>query len=42
LVFHGLRDQTVGIENAGHVFQAAKRPKSFVSLDDADYLLSRR
>jgi len=42
LVFHGPRDQTVGIENAGHIFQAAKHPKSFVSLDDADHLLSRR
>ncbi|MBL6933553.1 MAG: alpha/beta hydrolase, partial [Rhodospirillales bacterium] len=37
LVFHGPRDETVGIENAGHIFQAAKHPKSFVSLDDADH-----
>ena len=42
LVFHAPRDETVGIENAGHIFQAAKHPKSFVSLDDADHLLSRR
>lgn len=42
LVLHGPRDETVGIENAGHIFQAAKHPKSFVSLDDADHLLSRR
>jgi len=42
LVFHGPLDETVGIENAGHIFQAAKHPKSFVSLDDADHLLSRR
>lgn len=42
LVFHAPRDATVGIENAGQIFQAAKHPKSFVSLDDADHLLSRR
>ncbi len=42
LIFHGPRDKTVGIENAGAIFQAAKHPKSFVSLDDADHLLSRR
>ena len=41
LVFHAPRDQTVGIENAGRIFTAAKHPKSFVSLDDADHLLSR-
>jgi uncharacterized OsmC-like protein/alpha-beta hydrolase superfamily lysophospholipase len=42
LIFHAPRDQIVGIENAGAIFQAAKHPKSFVSLDDADHLLSRR
>lgn len=42
LVFHAPRDETVGIENAGLIFQAAKHPKSFVSLDGADHLLSRR
>ena len=42
LVFHAPRDQTVGIENAGEIFAAAKHPKSFISLDDADHLLSRR
>ena len=42
LVFHAPRDATVGVENAGLIFQAAKHPKSFVSLDDADHLLSRR
>ncbi|HEX9771439.1 MAG TPA: bifunctional alpha/beta hydrolase/OsmC family protein [Kiloniellales bacterium] len=41
LVFHAPRDATVGIENAGRIFAAAKHPKSFVSLDDADHLLSR-
>ena len=42
LVFHSPVDQVVGIDNAGLIFQAAKHPKSFVSLDDADHLLSRR
>jgi uncharacterized OsmC-like protein/alpha-beta hydrolase superfamily lysophospholipase len=42
LIFHAPRDKYVGIENAGLIFQAAKHPKSFVSLDDADHLLSRR
>ncbi len=32
----------VGIENASRIFQAAKHPKSFVSLDSADHLLSKR
>ncbi len=40
LVFHAPGDQTVGIENAAHIFQAAKHPKSFVSLDTADHLLT--
>ncbi|MGI9464505.1 MAG: bifunctional alpha/beta hydrolase/OsmC family protein [Aestuariivirgaceae bacterium] len=42
MVFHAPRDQTVGIENAGAIFSAAKHPKSFISLDSADHLLSRR
>jgi len=41
LIFHGPLDQTVGIDNAGRIFQAAKHPKSFISLDQADHLLSR-
>lgn len=42
LVFHGPLDQQVGIENAAAIFSAAKHPKSFVTLDDADHLLSRK
>ncbi len=42
LVFHSPVDATVGIDNAAHIFQAAKHPKSFVSLDNADHLLSRK
>jgi uncharacterized OsmC-like protein/alpha-beta hydrolase superfamily lysophospholipase len=41
LIFHAPGDQTVGIDNASRIFTAAKHPKSFVSLDDADHLLSR-
>jgi len=42
LVFHSPVDELVGIDNASCIFLAAKHPKSFVSLDDADHLLSRR
>lgn len=42
LVFHSPLDQIVGIDNASRIFGAAKHPKSFVSLDAADHLLSRR
>ena len=42
MVFHGPRDTTVGIDHAARIFLAAKHPKSFVSLDDADHLLTRR
>ncbi len=42
LIFHSPTDDVVGIENAGHIFAAAKHPKSFVSLAGADHLLSRR
>ena len=41
LVLHAPRDQTVGIENAAQIFSAAKHPKSFVTLDDADHLITR-
>ncbi|MXX04055.1 MAG: alpha/beta fold hydrolase [Gemmatimonadetes bacterium] len=40
LVCHSPIDQTVGIENAAQIFQAAMHPKSFLSLDKADHLLS--
>ncbi len=42
LVFHAPLDDTVGADNAGAILAAAKQPKSFVSLDGADHLLSRR
>ena len=42
LIFHSPVDATVGIDNAQRIYEAAKHPKSFVSLDDADHLLSRK
>src|SRR5205823_4587038 len=42
LIFHSPTDDVVGIDNASHIFAAAKHPKSFVSLAGADHLLSRR
>jgi len=42
LVMHAPLDTIVGIENAGQIFGAAKHPKSFISLDGADHLLTRR
>ncbi|MBI3937217.1 MAG: OsmC family protein [Betaproteobacteria bacterium] len=42
LIFHSPRDTVVGIDNAAQIFIAAKHPKSFVSLDDADHLLTRK
>ena len=41
LVMHAPLDRTVDIDNASRIFQAARHPKSFVSLDDADHLLTR-
>ncbi|MBE0453294.1 MAG: OsmC family protein [Roseovarius sp.] len=40
LVMHAPRDTTVGVENAAEIFKAAKHPKSFVTLDDADHLIT--
>lgn len=41
LVLHAPRDDIVGIANATDIFLAAKHPKSFVTLDTADHLISR-
>ncbi|TXI29137.1 MAG: alpha/beta fold hydrolase [Nitrosomonas oligotropha] len=40
LIFHSPVDKVVSIDEAGRIFAAAKHPKSFVSLDHADHLLS--
>ena len=42
LVMHAPQDQIVSIENATSIFTAARHPKSFISLDSADHLLSGR
>ncbi|SDW26883.1 putative redox protein [Ruegeria halocynthiae] len=41
LILHAPRDETVSIDNANTIFLAAKHPKSFVTLDDADHLITR-
>ncbi|WP_281301195.1 MULTISPECIES: alpha/beta fold hydrolase [unclassified Iodidimonas] len=42
LIFHSPTDQIVGVDNAANIFAAAKHPKSFITLDDADHLLTAR
>jgi uncharacterized OsmC-like protein/fermentation-respiration switch protein FrsA (DUF1100 family) len=42
LVCHAPRDEVVSIENAIAIFAAARHPKSFLSLDTADHLVSKR
>jgi len=41
LVMHAPQDNTVGISNAENIYRAAVHPKSFVTLDNADHLLSK-
>lgn len=41
LVLHAPRDAVVSVDSAAEIFMAAKHPKSFVSLDNADHLISR-
>lgn len=41
LVMQSPVDDTVGIDNATKIFVAARHPKSFVSLDHADHLLTK-
>lgn len=42
LILHSPTDDTVGIDNAREIFEAARHPKSFVALSGADHLLTRR
>ena len=42
LILHSPRDTYVNIDNAARIFMAAKHPKSFVSLDTADHLLTNK
>ena len=39
---HSPTDNTVGIANASQIFRAARHPRSFVSLEGADHLLTER
>mgnify|MGYP002635670177 CR=1 FL=1 len=40
MVLHSPQDTIVGIENAAEIYKSAWHPKSFISLDGADHLLS--
>ena len=40
LVLHAPRDAIVSVDNAAQIFTAAKHPKSFVTLDNADHLIT--
>jgi uncharacterized OsmC-like protein/esterase/lipase len=42
LVLHSPQDTTVSIKNAEEIYKAAHHPKSFISLDGADHLLSNK
>ncbi|MEM7135045.1 MAG: bifunctional alpha/beta hydrolase/OsmC family protein [Myxococcota bacterium] len=42
LIFHSPQDQLVDVDNARKIYEAARHPKSFVSLDGADHLLRKR
>ena len=40
IIFHSPVDMIVGIDNAARIYQTARHPKSFISLDEADHLLT--
>lgn len=42
LIMHSPQDTVVEISNAAEIYSAARHPKSFVSLDGADHLLTRK
>lgn len=42
LILHSPQDDTVDIKNAEKIYLAAKHPKSYISLDGADHLLTRK
>lgn len=42
LILHSPQDLTVPIENAAKIYLEARHPKSFVTLDGADHLLSNK
>lgn len=42
LIFHGENDSLVSIEHANKLFSLMQQPKSYISLDDSDHVLSKR
>lgn len=42
LIFHSPHDETVSIDNAEAIYRAARHPKSFISLGEADHLMTNR
>ncbi len=42
LVMHSPQDTIVGIENAANIYKLAKHPKSFITLDRADHMLTNK
>lgn len=42
IVFHSPQDNIVGIKNAEEIYKAARHPKSYISLDGANHLLTRK
>lgn len=42
LILHSPQDEIVGIDNARKIYEGAMHPKSFVTLDGADHLLTNK
>ena len=42
LVMHSPVDELVGVEHARRIFDTARHPKSFIAVDGADHLLTKR
>lgn len=42
LVFHAPGDKIVEIDNAARIYKMAKHPKSFISLDNSDHLITQK
>ena len=42
LVMHSPTDSTVGVDNAGEIFAAARHPRNFISLEGSDHLMVDR
>ena len=42
LVMHSPQDRIVGIDNAANIYKLAKHPKSYITLDGADHMLTNK